>query len=563
MTPSSASNTSAHALLKVFAANGIDRVFVVPGESYLGVLDALHDFPGIDVVTCRHEGGAGFMACADGKLTGRPGVAMVSRGPGAANAAIGVHAAQQDGVPMILLIGQVPARDLRKEAFQEIDYQKMYGAIAKWVHEVARPEDLAWAALKALRVATSGTPGPVVLVVPEDVQQAAVPQPDWVAEPASPTQPAPAALARLQALLSAARKPLIIAGGGFNAPGGREALRRLAERHGIPVAVSFRQHDLFPNTHALYAGDLDLATQAAQVAAFDSSDLILALGTRLGDITTQGYAFPGYPRPSQTLVHCHPDAHVVNQHFTADVGLVADPVATAVALAELPVSEAAAARGDWAASLRAIRERAAAWPSPVAEDGVPFVSVVRALAEQAPSDLMVCLDAGTFAAPVYRHFPFAAPQRLMASQSGAMGYGTPAAIASQLRFPSRKVVCLVGDGGFMMTGNEMIAAAEHGLPVFFIVSNNNCYGSIRLHQARTYPGRYTGTSLASPDFTMIARAFGMRTERVTRADQVAGAVARGLASTAPCLVEVKTSLGAILPAGVGSEAGVDLLRRGD
>jgi acetolactate synthase-1/2/3 large subunit len=563
MTPSSASNTSAHALLKVFAANGIDRVFVVPGESYLGVLDALHDFPGIDVATCRHEGGAGFMACADGKLTGRPGVAMVSRGPGAANAAIGVHAAQQDGVPMILLIGQVPARDLRKEAFQEIDYQKMYGAIAKWVHEVVRPEDLAWAALKALRVATSGTPGPVVLVVPEDVQQAAVPQPDWVAEPTSPTQPAPAALARLQALLSAARKPLIIAGGGFNAPGGREALRRLAERHGIPVAVSFRQHDLFPNTHALYAGDLDLATQAAQVAAFDSSDLILALGTRLGDITTQGYAFPGYPRPSQTLVHCHPDAHVVNQHFTADVGLVADPVATALALAELPVSEAAAARGDWAASLRAIRERAAAWPSPVAEDGVPFVSVVRALAEQAPSDLMVCLDAGTFAAPVYRHFPFAAPQRLMASQSGAMGYGTPAAIASQLRFPSRKVVCLVGDGGFMMTGNEMIAAAERGLPVFFIVSNNNCYGSIRLHQARTYPGRYTGTSLASPDFTMIARAFGMRTERVTRADQVAGAVARGLASTAPCLVEVKTSLGAILPAGVGSEAGVDLLRRGD
>ena len=563
MTPSSAPNTSAHALLKVFAANGIDRVFVVPGESYLGVLDALHDFPGIDVVTCRHEGGAGFMACADGKLTGRPGVAMVSRGPGATNAAIGVHAAQQDGVPMILLIGQVPARDLRKEAFQEIDYQKMYGAIAKWVHEVARPEDLAWAALKALRVATSGTPGPVVLVVPEDVQQAAVPQPDWVAEPASPTQPAPAALARLQALLAAARKPLIIAGGGFNAPGGREALRRLAERHGIPVAVSFRQHDLFPNTHALYAGDLDLATQAAQVAAFDSSDLILALGTRLGDITTQGYAFPDYPRPSQTLVHCHPDAHIVNQHFTADVGLVADPVATALALAELPVSEAAAARGDWAASLRAIRERAAAWPSPVAEDGVPFVSVVRALAEQAPSDVMVCLDAGTFAAPVYRHFPFAAPQRLMASQSGAMGYGTPAAIASQLRFPSRKVVCLVGDGGFMMTGNEMIAAAERGLPVFFIVSNNHCYGSIRLHQARTYPGRYTGTSLASPDFTMIARAFGMRTERVTRADQVAGAVARGLASTAPCLVEVKTSLGAILPAGVGSEAGVDLLRRGD
>ncbi|SSW67838.1 thiamine pyrophosphate-dependent enzyme [Achromobacter agilis] len=562
MTPSSEPTSSAHALLGIFAANGIDRVFLVPGESYLGVLDALHDFPDIDVVTCRHEGGAGFMACADGRLTGRPGVAMVSRGPGAANASIGVHAAQQDGVPMILLIGQVPRKDLRKEAFQEIDYQRMFGSIAKWVHEVAASEDLAWAALKALRVATSGTPGPVVLVVPEDVQQAAVPRRDWVAEPASPTQPAPATLARVQALLAAARRPLVIAGGAFNAPGGRDALRRFAERHGVPVAVSFRQHDLFPNTHALYAGDLDLATQASQVAAFDSSDLILALGTRLGDITSQGYTFPGYPKPSQTLVHCHGDAHIVNQHFTADVGIVADPVATALVLAALPATGGDAARGDWAAWLRAIRERAAAWPAPLADDGVPFVSVVRSLAEQASRDIMICLDAGTFAAPVYRHFPFVYPQRLMATQSGAMGYGTPAAIAAQLRYPDRKVVCMAGDGGFMMTGNEMIAAAERGLPVFFIVSNNNCYGSIRLHQARTYPGRYAGTNLASPDFTMIARAFGMETGHVTRPDQVDAAVARGLASAAPYFLEVKTSLGAILPAGADTAAGIDLLRRG-
>lgn len=560
MTPASELNTSSHALLGIFARNGIDRVFLVPGESYLGVLDALHDFPGIDVVTCRHEGGASFMAGADGRLTGRPGVVMVSRGPGAANAAIGVHAAQQDGVPMILLIGQVPRKDLRKQAFQEIDYQKMFGSIAKWVHEVAAPEDLAWAAFKALRVATSGTPGPVVLVVPEDVQQATASRPEWTAAPCSPSQPAPDTLERLRALLQSASRPLIIAGGAFNAPGGRDALRLLAERHGVPVAVSFRQHDIFPNTHPLYAGDLDLATQAAQVAAFDSSDLILALGTRLGDITTQGYTFPVYPRPSQTLVHCHVDAHTVNQHFAADVGLVADPVATAQALAALPPT-GGAARGDWAASLRAIRERVAAWPSPKADDGVPFVSVVRALAEQTPADLMVCLDAGTFAAPVYRHFPFAYPQRLMASQSGAMGYGTPAAIASQLRNPQSKVVCLVGDGGFMMTGNEMMAAAERGLPVFFIVSNNNCYGSIRVHQARTYPGRYVGTNLASPDFTMMARAFGMQTEHVTRQDQVDAAIARGLAATAPYFLEVKTSLAAILPDGADSEAGIDLLGR--
>jgi len=561
MTVSADSTTSSHALLKVFAANGIDRVFVVPGESYLGVLDALYDFPRIDVVTCRHESGAAFMAGADARLTGRPGVAMVSRGPGATNASIGVHAAQQDGVPMILLIGQVPKKDVRKEAFQEIDYQKMFGSMAKWVVEVSTPEELAAAAFKAIRVAVSGTPGPVVMVVPEDVQQAAVPQPAWVATPDSPAQPAPGTLERIHGLLAQARRPLIIAGGAFNRPDGREALRRLAERHTVPVAVSFRQHDIFPNTHALYAGDLDLATPAAQVAALDSSDLILALGTRLGDITTQGYAFPAHPKPSQALVHCYPDPHIVNQHFAADVGLVADPAATAHALASLPATGRGLARDDWAASLRAIQQRTAAWPEPHAEDGVPFVSVVRALTRQAPNDVAICLDAGTFAAPVYRHFPFVYPQRLMASQSGAMGYGTPAAVATQLRHPDRKVVCMVGDGGFMMTGNEMAAAAERGLPILFIVSNNNCYGSIRLHQARTYPGRYVGTDLSSPDFAMMARAFGMQAEYLTREDQLDAAIARGLASDRPYFLEVRTSLAAILPAGVGHGAGADLLPR--
>lgn len=566
MSASATPNTSAHALIRVLAANAIDRVFVVPGESYLGVLDALHDFPGIDVVTCRHEGGAAFMACADARLTGRPGVAMVSRGPGAANAAIGVHAAQQDAVPMILLIGQVPKKDVRKEAFQEIDYQKMFGSMAKWVVEVTTPGELAVASFKAVRVAMAGTPGPVVMVVPEDVQQALVDQHDWVATPELSTQPSAAGLAHVHTLLSRAHKPLIIAGGGFNRPGGRESLMRLAERHAIPVAVSFRQHDLFPNTHPLYAGDLDLSTPAAQVAALDASDLILALGTRLGDITTQGYTFPAHPRPSQTLVHCYPDPHIVNQHFAADVGWVADPAATAAALAELPATGEGLARDDWAATLRAIRQQTAAWPpaaEPPADGRIPFSLVVQALAAQAPADVAICLDAGTFAAPVYRHFPFAYPQRLLASQSGAMGYGTPAAIAAQLRDPTRRVVCMAGDGGFTMTGNEMAAAAERGLPILFIVANNNCYGSIRLHQARTYPGRYVGTNLASPDFTMMARAFGIKSEYVTRADQVDDAIARGLTSDAPYLLEVRSSLDAILPAGVSHAAGIDLAPRGE
>jgi acetolactate synthase-1/2/3 large subunit len=533
-------------MLRVFRDNGINRVFLVPGESYLGVLDALNDFPEIDVVTCRHESGAAFMAGVDGRITGNPGVAMVSRGPGATNASIGVHAAQQDGTPFILVVGQVPVKDLRRDAFQEIDYQKMYGSIAKWVCEVISPHDLAAAAFKAIRVATSGVPGPVVLVIPEDVQQEVVEQPHWIAVRERPARADDATVARVRELLSSAKRPLVIAGGALARSGGREALRALAEAYRVPVAVSFREHDLLSNDHPSFVGDLGLANPAAQMAAFESSDLILALGTRLGDITTQGYTFPRCPRPSQTLVHCVPDGHFVNQHFAADVGLVADPITLARALVERTASFDEVARGEWVKSLRAIHERIARWPTSASGDaanvGVPFVEVVRALRERAPDDLVVCLDAGTFAAPVYQHFSFVGEQRLLASFSGAMGYGTPAAIAAQMRWPARKVVCMVGDGGFTMTGNEMIAAVDRELPILFVIANNNCYGSIRIHQDREYPGRHLGTSLSNPDFTAIARAFGMEAECVERADQIDAAVARGLAATRPYFIEVKTSL---------------------
>ncbi|MCW5261502.1 pyruvate decarboxylase [Verminephrobacter eiseniae] len=554
--------TSSHALLRCLADNGVDRVFVVPGESYLGVLDALSDFDGIDVVTCRHESGAAFMAAVDGRLTGRPGVAMVSRGPGATNAAIGIHAAQQDAAPMILVIGQVPKKDLRKEAFQEIDYQQMFGSLAKWVCEVTAPEDLAAAAFKAVRVALSGLPGPVVLVIPEDIQQQQVAVPQWVAVRSSPTQPDPATVRQICRLLQTARRPLIIAGSALDRAGGREALLDLATQLQIPVAVSFRGHDLFPNQHALFAGDLGLANPAAQIAAFAGSDLILALGTRLGDITTQGYRFPACPRPTQTLVHCIPDAHYLNQHFVADIGVVADPVATLRAiLAAASGAMDCRARAEWAAQLNALQRQIAAWPTLAADDGIPFVDVVRCLHRHAPGDLILCLDAGSFAAPVYRHFPFTFPQRLMASLSGAMGYGTPAAVAAQLRRPAQKVVCLVGDGGFLMTGNEMVAAIERQLPILFIVANNHCYGSIRIHQERSYParsGRHAGTRLSNPDFVAVARAFGMAAEHVASADQVEAAVSRGLRAKGPYFIDVETSLSAVLPADIGGQAGAVL-----
>lgn len=540
-------NTSSHAFLSVFAANQIDRIFQVPGESYIGLLDALGDFPEIDVVTCRHESGAGFMACADGRLTGRPGVVMVSRGPGASNASIAVHTAQQDAIPLILIIGQIPKKDLRREAFQEIDYHKMFGSIAKWVVEATDPSQLNEIAFKAIRMATSGTPGPVVVVIPEDIQQQQAAQHRWIARANASTTAASATLDRLRGLLARAERPLIVAGGAFDKPGGRETLLAFAEAWEIPVAVSFRRHDVFPNRHRLFVGDLGLSNPEKQISVFHSSDLILALGTRLDDITSQGYTFPRLPQPKQTLIHCYPDDHIVGLHFAPDVGLVCDPVALVADLTPRELPSISQTRREWGLQLRDIHNQIAAWPTRTADDGVTFTRVVRSLANQAPTSTIVCLDAGTFAAPVYRHFPFTFPQRLMAPLSGAMGYGTPAAVAAQLRHPDVKVVCMVGDGGFMMTGNEMIAAVERKLPILFILSNNNCYASIRIHQEIKYPGRHVGTTLFNPDFIRIAEGFGMQSEAVTDESQIDAAVARGLAAKEPYFIEVQTSLKINLP----------------
>ena len=534
-------------MLSVLQNHGIDRVFLVPGESYLGILDALYDFPGIDTVICRHEAGAGFMAVADGRLTRRPGVVLVSRGPGATNASIAVHTAQQDAIPLILIVGQIPRADLRREAFQEIDYQRMYGTIAKWVFEVTDPVQMAEAAFKAIRLATSGTPGPVVLVIPEDLQQQPAAQPKWTARDHAITRPDDATLHQLQSLIESANRPLIVAGGGFEAPGGREALAALAEAWQIPVALSFRRHDIFSNLHRLYAGELGLANPKAQIAAFRDSDLLLALGTRLGDITSQGYTFPDLPRPAQTFVHACADDHMVGLHFAADFGLVCDPVELARALTPAAKPKVPQTRTAWATRLLAMREAHTAWPQREAGDGIDFSQVVKAVREQAGVDAIVCLDAGTFAAPVYRHFGFVPPQRLMSPLSGTMGYGTPAAIASQLRFPGRQVICMVGDGGFMMTGNEMIAAVERKLPILFILANNGSYASIRIQQEMHYPGRVLGTSLFNPDFEQLAHAFGMQAQCISRTEHISEAIKRGLAGDGPYFIEVKASLAVTLP----------------
>jgi acetolactate synthase-1/2/3 large subunit len=476
-------------------------------------------------------------------------VFLVSRGPGASNAAIAVHTAQQDAIALILIVGQVPKSDLRRQAFQEIDYQRMFGSVAKWVAEATDPSQLAELAFKAVRVATSGTPGPVVLAIPEDIQQQPAALPRWTAVANPPAAITSDTVEQVRDLMEKAQRPLVVAGGAFDVPRGRETLVALAQSWHIPVAVSFRRHDIFPNASPLYAGDLGLANPARQMAAFHSSDLILALGTRLGDITSQGYTFPRLPRAEQTLLHCYADPAVVGQHFAPDFGVVSDPVALAHALIRDVGAPVPPARREWADRLRACREEIAAWPTANAGKEIDFVDMVRALVPLLGRDTIVCLDAGSFAAPVYRHFAFEYPQRLMAPLSGAMGYATPAAVACALRYPQRKVICMVGDGGFMMTGNEMIAAVARRLPILFILSNNRSYGSIRAHQDREYPGRHLGTDLVNPDFTRVAQAFGVRAEQLIETAQIDAAMRRGLAADGPYFIEALTRLSSVPPRG--------------
>ena len=531
--------TAGQVLVNSLAAQGIDRVFCVPGESYLGLLDALYGRSDIDTVVCRHESGAGFMALADARLTHRPGVACVSRGPGASNAAIAVHTAQQDAVPFLLLVGQVAVRDLRRDAFQEIDYQRMFGGIAKWVAEVSDPDRIGETIQRAMQVATSGTPGPVVIALPEDMLTAG--STANVASPPTPVRAAPlgADIDQLRTLLAQARRPLVLAGGALQQH--TDALRGFIEAWDLPLLVSFRRHDLFDNTHRLYAGNMALANPASQMAVLQQADLLLALGARLSDITTQGYAIPA---PGTRLVHVHADPAAIGSHFATHLGIACDP-ATLIGLLGVP-AEAPAPRGDWLDRLVAERRALATLRRSTVMDGVPFEDVVDVVGRALPADAILTLDAGTFAAPAYRIIPFRPPQRLLAPIAGSMGFGVPAAIASALRHKDRTVVCMVGDGGFLMTGNELAVALERQLALKVIVSVNGSYGSIRVNQEREFPGRVIGTRLVNPDFTLIGQAFGFPV-RTIRSQADLSSLPGWLREPGPAFIVVETSLEAVLP----------------
>jgi acetolactate synthase I/II/III large subunit len=533
-------------LVSMLEANGVDRVFCVPGESYLPIFDALYDSD-IDVVVAHLEGSAGFMALADTKLTGRIGACFVSRGPGATNASIAVHTAEQDAVPFLLFIGQVEVKNLRRGSFQEIDYGKMFGDVAKWVAEVSDPERLAEVMARAIQTALSGTPGPVVIVLPEDMlaQEIALPAIKTSRRPY--TAPSREAVSEALNLLQGAPRPLVIAGGELGTEEGRRALAAFAKAFELPVTVSFRRHDLFDNTDRHFAGELGVQNSDEQIAALKEADLIVAVGTRLGDLTTHGYTFPETPWPARKLVHVYDDHAVIGAHFRADVGVACDSAAFLTELTAAAGGEGSRERREWVDRLRAFRVGIAAWKQRTAPDGVVFGNVVRALSERLDQDAIVTLDAGISAALLYKHFPVRPPQRLIPTIAGVMGSGVPGAVAAALRHPDRQVVCVLGDGDFLMTGNELALAVERKLPIKIILSNNRSYGSIRLQQEREYPGRNIGTDLSTPDFAALARAFGCEALVVNREEEVGPVLDAALASLGPVLVEVKASLSTVLP----------------
>lgn len=519
-------------LVDSLKANGVERIFSVPGESFLAVLDGLCG-SGIDNVVCRHEGAAAMMAEAQGKLTGRPGIAFVTRGPGATNASAGVHVAMQDSTPMILFVGQIARADRDRDAFQEVDYRAMFGPLAKWVAQIDQTRRIPEYLSRAFHLCLSGRPGPVVLALPEDMLAARAEVDDIPAPAPALTQVAPASVQALAQALAGAERPLVVPGGSLWSQRAADDLARFAARWDVPVAVPFRRQGHMDNAHPNYVGDLGVGMNPALGRALEQADCLLALGSRLGDTLTRGYQLMDPVRPHLRVIHVHPSPDELGHLWRPDPGLVADPRAVIAALADLPAPRR---WRDWTAGLRASYE---AWQQPVPTPGaVRMEQVIGWLAQNLPQDAVITNGAGNYAAFLHRYYRFRRFGTQLAPTSGSMGYGLPAAIAAKLHRPQACVICLAGDGCLQMTVNELSTAAQHGAAVIVIVANNGRYGTIRMHQEKTYPGRVSGTDLANPDFAALARAYGGHGELVQRQDQFGPAFARAHASGRLAVIEL-------------------------
>ncbi|MEL7258279.1 MAG: thiamine pyrophosphate-binding protein [Pseudomonadota bacterium] len=529
-------------LVESLVALGATKSFGVPGESYLAVLDALYDTKGrLDFVLCRNEGGAAFMAAAYGKLTGSPGICLVTRGPGATNASIGVHTARQDSAPMLLFVGQVGTDQKGREAFQEVDYRAVFGTMAKWAVEIDRVERIPEILSRAWSVALSGRPGPVVIALPEDMLTSltdATPLsgPFEMAEPALTLD----ALTGMRAILEAAERPLVITGGCNWTAEGRAQLQAFAEASDIPVVVAFRYQDQFDNHSHCYAGEAGVGMPPHVKDLIRRADVVLAVNIRFGEMTTDAYTLFDVPEPRQTVIHVHPDASEIGKIYAPRLGLQAGPNAFAVSLT--------AVKGDWAdwrAEARAAFE--ASLELPDLPSPVDMGKVAAHLRAVLPEDAIITNGAGNFAVWPNKFMLYGPKSKLLAPQSGAMGYGLPAAIAAKVVHPERVVVCFAGDGDFQMNCQELASATQAGAQPIVLIVNNGIYGTIRAHQERHFPERVSGTDMVNPDFPALAKAYGFHAERVERTEDFAAAFERALASETGAVLDLNVSAEALTP----------------
>jgi acetolactate synthase-1/2/3 large subunit len=523
-----------HILVDQLAAHGVKHVFCVPGESYLAVLDGLHD-ANIDVTVCRQEGGAAMMADAHGKLTGEPGICMVTRGPGASNAMAGVHIAMQDSTPLILFVGQIERGMREREAFQEMDYRAVFGTQAKWVTEIDQVERIPELVSRAFHIATSGRPGPVVIALPEDmlVEQAAVPDaPHYEVIETAPTQ---AQMAELEIMLATAKSPIAILGG---ARWDAEAVDRFADfaqRFQLPVAVSFRRQMLFASSHPCFAGDVGIGLNPALLKRVAEADLVLLVGGRMSEIPSQAYTLFDIPVPKQKLVHVHPDSGELNRVYRPTLGVNTSPMAFAQALQALNPP----AKSRWAADTEALHASYLKWSDPASittAGTLQMPQVMQYLEAKLPADAIMTNGAGNYATWLHRFHRFERYGTQLAPTSGSMGYGLPAAVGAKRVQPGKTVVCFAGDGCFLMHGQEFATAVQYALPIIVLVIDNGMYGTIRMHQERHYPGRVSATELKNPDFADYARAFGGHGERVETTAEFGPAFERAVASGLPAIL---------------------------
>ena len=529
-------------LIDALVQQKVSHIFCVPGESFLAALDALHDASAITTVICRQEGGAAMMAEAMAKLTGEPGVCFVTRGPGATNASSGIHVAAQDSTPMVLLIGQVATDALSREAFQEIDYTRFYGAIAKHVEQVYDAARLPEIMSRAFHTACNGRPGPVVVVLPEDVLRESASVADVPRRRVLNGVPSPEDIQSVGRLLRAAKHPLVIAGGRNWNQVSRAALHQFAQNWRLPIAAAWRYHDVFDHSDPHYVGDVGIGMNPGLEGALKTSDLVIALGVRLGEMTTKGYTRLQVPLPEQKLIHIFQSPEELGRVYYPELAIASGAPQAALALAELE----APANPAWADDTGRLREDYLKWTTPGAAPGpVNLAEVMATLDAIAAEDAIVCNGAGNNTGWLHRFFRFSGDRRQLAPTSGSMGYGLPAAIGAALACPGRQVITIVGDGDLQMTSQELATLAQHNLAVVVIVVNNAMFGTIRMHQEMHYPGRTSNTDLRNPDFCALAGAHGLASARVTQTDEFAPALRQALAATGSTLIELVTDAEAI------------------